>query len=141
MYGQELHLPAPESYERRYTLEQVLPGLPSLRSLAIGRCPSENAYIGPETVAELVQGPWLRTQLRRLELGRLEHSAYEGPLLEACAASASLRELTLDPLCCARGEHAAVLRRLCERLERLEVRMGWGVRFAGAGSSASQGAQ
>ncbi len=78
-------------------------------------------------MAELVQGPWLHTQLRRLELRHLSlhfERADEAPLLEACAASASLRELTLDPLCCAGGEHAAVLRRLCGRLERLEVRTG-----------------
>ncbi len=119
---QELRLPAPRSIARHFSLEQVLPGLPSLRSLALSNCPYLND-IGPETAAELVQRPWLRTQLRRLELGRIER-AYEAPLLEACAASASLRELTLDPLCCAGGEHAAVLRWLSERLERLKVRTG-----------------
>jgi hypothetical protein len=81
--------------------------------------------VGPSTVAELAAGPcWLRNQLVRLELTGLclKSAAQEAPLLEACAGSASLRELAVGPLRCARGEHAAVLRVLGERLERLEVR-------------------
>jgi hypothetical protein len=123
---QELHLPEPAGpYGQLFSLGQALAGLPSLRSLFIGLESDPDRPTSGAMVAELAGGPWLRTQLVRLKLrgACLEPEADEALLLEACAASASLRELAVDLRCaCAEPRHVDVLRRLIERLERLEVR-------------------
>ncbi len=121
--AQELWLPS--HGHPLFSLKKVLAVLPTLRSLAIGNGSRDRVRVisvRPAMVVELINGPWLRTQLRRLELRPLSLLIGEGPLLEACAGSDSLRELAVGSLCSSIGGHAAVLSVLSEWLERLEVR-------------------